>query len=149
MHSFPGNVRELENLQKGGYDQLVQKLERYWKNEIGEDPDEYNLSPVVFIVQPTLQPDAEVRKRKKYEEFGKALKLIQSDELYIKKVIRAYEIIRLYQDTTLSKGDIAKILRIRKSELAPAQFKSMFGIGFPNRENPYLISHPMDICPTP
>jgi transcriptional regulator with GAF, ATPase, and Fis domain len=65
------------------------------------------------------------------------------------KGVRAYEIIVLAQETSLSKEKIGETLKIRKSDLMGKNFKSTFGFEYPLNKNHYYVLHPYDAYPEP
>ena len=92
----------------------------------------------------------EYEKWKEWINFKRARYLVFSEKTVdIINTVRTFEIITIYQNTKLAKEDIAKILKIKKDQLSPAKFKTLFNFSFPKRNNPYIISFPVDAYPLP
>lgn len=156
-YQFAGNVRELKNAFSAyDYTTIVNKIWRSVSSRVGKDanlspgldPDDYRSYSVICLYDTKLPGSPltiEERNQKDYDNFKRALKFIEKYSHVVKKCVRAFEIITLWQRTQLSKEDIAEILKIRRNTLSPSRFKLTYGFEFPDRNKPFPIDSPIEM----
>lgn len=162
-HDLPGGVRELKSYINRSFTE-VRKEFKERKGEIKEDislvkkfSDEYfelksrhRLMSKVLRISKGRLTDKEkslIKKVMSKTEDKSKLKQTKLHNYLIDWCVRVYEIVRLVQETDLSKEEIAKIAWIQKNVVVkPREFLNRFGIPFPNKAEgiEYDIEHPLD-----
>jgi transcriptional regulator with PAS, ATPase and Fis domain len=178
LYSAPetrGNVRGLETLVLNDLDRAIQEfrgvLEELenktrppqlpWKiGQLSKNIEELNTDDIVKAERKFNKYKEQQLHWRKIENKTKALEtalyfvkqgrpLKGDPEIDFEKCVNAYEIITLFQQTKLSKAEIANKLNIRKEKLSPSTFTERFGFDFPDRNDPYNVLSPIDTYPTP
>jgi hypothetical protein len=156
-YPFPGNVRELLEFQMDELEQVADKIERFWNEELKKVTapkfriDDYPIyNPIAHLPDKFYRLDASKYNKEQnnythskrqiirrlikigQDDFREALKLLRNDKFDVVKLIRAFEIVTLRFEAGLKGAKIAEILRINRVKLSSNGFKSEYGFDLPN-----------------
>lgn len=176
FYDFPGNVRELKNLMKLDYPDILDQIKNRAKDleKLDENASENIRDALEFLEEDLSRLDdlGNYKQDHYHEEFGSIMQhgysekvtleekkrilkkrnnaLIERDKKIVEKRLKFFEIAILAQNHNCSINEVAELLHITDRRLYPeCNFLNHFRFKFPEEKLRYSIETPLDVFPEP